>query len=90
MTVVLVHGSPETAEIWRPLQAVLSRESVALSLPGFGAPRPAGWVGTKDALADWLAKELRRLPGPLDVVGHDVGGLLTMRVATAFDVETEY
>ncbi|HVG94521.1 MAG TPA: alpha/beta hydrolase [Planctomycetota bacterium] len=86
MTVVLVHGSPETAAIWRPLQAVLPLESVALSLPGFGSPRPAGWVGTKDALAGWLAKELARLPGPVDVVGHDVGGLLTMRVASAFDV----
>ena len=40
MTVVFVHGSPETAELWDPLRAVLSRDAVALSLPGFGAPRP--------------------------------------------------
>jgi pimeloyl-ACP methyl ester carboxylesterase len=86
MTVVLVHGSPETKAIWGPLAAVLGRPSQALGLPGFGTPRPRGFRGGKDDLAAWLAGELGRVEGPVDLVGHDVGGLLAMRVATAFDV----
>jgi pimeloyl-ACP methyl ester carboxylesterase len=55
-------------------------------LPGFGTGRPDGFTGTKDALAEWLAETLERFEQPLDVVGHDVGALLAMRVASAFDV----
>ena len=80
---VLVHGLPETAAIWRPLQERLGRESVALALPGFGTPLPPGFSPTKDAYAAWLADELSRLPGPVDLVGHDIGALISMRVATA-------
>lgn len=57
-----------------------------MSLPGFGTPRPAGFTGSKDAYAEWLARTLRGMSPPIDVVGHDVGALLTMRVATALDV----
>jgi pimeloyl-ACP methyl ester carboxylesterase len=86
VTVVLVHGLPETAQIWDPLRRTLDRDSVALALPGFGVPRPAGFTGTKDAYAHWLARELAELDGPVDVVGHDIGALITMRVVTALDV----
>ena len=86
MTVVLVHGFPETAQIWDPLRRALGTEAVAVSLPGFGTARPPGFAGTKDDYADWLGETLRRLEGPIDLVGHDVGALLTMRVASAFDV----
>ncbi|MFB4195802.1 alpha/beta fold hydrolase [Streptomyces carpaticus] len=44
--------------------------------------RPAGPTG-KDPYAAWLAGELRAIGGPVDVVGHDWGGHLTMRVASA-------
>jgi pimeloyl-ACP methyl ester carboxylesterase len=54
--------------------------------PGFGVPRPAGFSATKDASAEWLAQELNGIDGPIDLVGHDVGALLSLRVATAFDV----
>ena len=86
MTVVLVHGFPETAAIWRPFEDVLDGDAVAVSLPGFGAVGPDGFTGTKDALAEWLAETLERVEPPVDVVGHDVGALLTMRVATAVEV----
>lgn len=84
--VVLVHGLPETAEIWAPLQARLERETTAVALPGFGYPRPRSFTGTKDAYAQWLADALSRFDTPMDVVGHDIGALITMRVASAFDV----
>ena len=86
MTVVFVHGLPETSEIWSPLRELLDRDSAAVALPGFGTPRPDGFAGTKDAYADWLAGSLSSIDDPVDVVGHDVGALLTVRVASALDV----
>jgi pimeloyl-ACP methyl ester carboxylesterase len=77
---------PETEAIWRPLREVLDRDAVAVALPGFGAPWPAGFTGTKDAYAEWLAETLAGLDGPVDVVGHDLGALLTLRAVTAFDL----
>jgi pimeloyl-ACP methyl ester carboxylesterase len=86
MTVVLVHGSPETGDIWRPLQDILGRKVMAIALPGFGAARPNGFAATKDTCAEWLGQTLARFEQPVDVVAHDVGALLTMRVASAFDI----
>ncbi|HET6214890.1 MAG TPA: alpha/beta hydrolase [Micromonosporaceae bacterium] len=87
MTTVFVHGFPETVRIWDSLRGVLGGDSVALSLPGFGAARPAGFSATKDAYADWLADELAGVDGPIDLVGHDVGALLALRVVTAYNTE---
>jgi pimeloyl-ACP methyl ester carboxylesterase len=87
MTVALVHGVPETARLWDPLRERLGVESVALSLPGFGTARPAGFGATKEEYARWLADELRDLSPPVDVVGHDWGALFTLRVVTHDDVE---
>lgn len=81
--IVFVHGVPETAAIWDPVRALLERESVALSLPGFGCPRPDGFSGTKGGYVNWLLGELDAIDGPVDLVGHDWGALLTYRVASA-------
>jgi pimeloyl-ACP methyl ester carboxylesterase len=86
VTVVFVHGFPETNAIWRPVREILDRDSLALRLPGFGAARPDGFTATKGAYAEWLGETLTEVHEPVDVVGHDVGALLTMRVASAFDV----
>jgi pimeloyl-ACP methyl ester carboxylesterase len=86
VTVVFVHGIPETREIWSPLQEDLRRNAVALALPGFGSPRPEAFTGTKDAYAQWLAEELAGIGQPVDVVGHDIGALLTLRVSSALDI----
>lgn len=82
-TTVFVHGVPETAAIWDRLRSAIDRDSVALSLPGFGCPRPEGFGATMEDYAAWLADELSRLDGPVDLVGHDWGGILTARLATA-------
>ena len=86
MAAVFVHGFPETSVIWDSLRRTLDRDSIALALPGFGASRPAGFTATKDAYAEWLADELRGIEEPIDLVGHDVGALISLRVGTAFDV----
>ncbi len=54
MTVVFVHGVPETAAIWNPLLGVLGRDdAVAVSPPGFGVPVPVGFEATSDGYAGW-------------------------------------
>jgi pimeloyl-ACP methyl ester carboxylesterase len=55
MTVVLVHGNPETDAIWDPLVDALEREDVVrLSPPGFGSPLPDDFPATYIAYRDWL------------------------------------
>jgi pimeloyl-ACP methyl ester carboxylesterase len=75
MTIVLVHGNPETDAIWGPLVDALGREDVVrLSPPGFGAPLPDVFPATYLAYRDWLENELAGFDEPVDVVGHDWGG----------------
>ena len=75
VTVVLVHGNPETDAVWGPLVEVLGRDDVVrLSPPGFGAPLPSGFSATFLAYRDWLIDELDRIDEPVDLVGHDWGG----------------
>jgi pimeloyl-ACP methyl ester carboxylesterase len=82
MTVVLVHGNPETAAIWDPLRAELGRDDVvALSPPGFGAPVPAGFGATSDDYLDWLVGEVEAIGEPVHILGHDWGGGHVARLA---------
>ncbi len=75
MTIVFVHGNPETDVLWGPLVKALGRDDVIrLSPPGFGAPIPHGWGGTYLDYRDWLIGELVRIGGTIDLVGHDWGG----------------
>jgi pimeloyl-ACP methyl ester carboxylesterase len=85
MPTVLVHGVPETAEVWDPLRSQLTRDDVvALALPGFGSPRPKGFGATKEEYVDWTVSELERVrvDGPIDLVGHDWGGGFVVRVVS--------
>jgi len=75
MTVVLVHGNPETESIWGPLVKALGRNDVVrLSPPGFGSPLPDDFPATYLAYRDWLEDELGKIDDPIDLVGHDWGG----------------
>ena len=75
MTIVLVHGNPETDAIWGPLVDTLRRDDVVrLSPPGFGAPLPDNFPATYLAYRDWLEDELEHIEQPVDLVGHDWGG----------------
>jgi pimeloyl-ACP methyl ester carboxylesterase len=75
VTVVLVHGNPETDAVWDPLVAALGRNDVVrLSPPGFGAPLPSDFSATFLAYRDWLIDELEGIDQPVDLVGHDWGG----------------
>ena len=81
-TTFFVHGVPETAAIWDRVRGLVGRDSTALRLPGFGAPRPDGHDGSMDAHLDWLVEQVLAADGPVDVVGHDWGGILVARLAT--------
>ena len=84
MTLVLVHGNPETDAIWDEMRKHLTVEDViALSPPGFGAPLPAGFGASSDDYVTWLATEVAKIPGPVDLVGHDWGGGHVLRMANA-------
>jgi pimeloyl-ACP methyl ester carboxylesterase len=84
MTIVFVHGNPETKAIWGPLLAELGRDdAICLSPPGFGAPLPAGFGATMFGYRDWLIDELTRIGEPVDLIGHDWGGGHVVNVALA-------
>ena len=82
MTVVLVHGNPETAAVWGPLVDELGRNDVVLlSPPGFGVPAPDGWGATVEEYRRCLVGELEVIGEPVHLVGHDWGGGHTLTVA---------
>jgi pimeloyl-ACP methyl ester carboxylesterase len=85
MPAVFVHGVPETPAVWHRLVGVLRRpDIVTLQLPGFGCPRPEDFDATKEAYVAWLIGEVERLgeDGPVDLVGHDWGGGLVVRLVS--------
>lgn len=86
--VVLIHGMWGRGEQWAGLMARFACEFPTLlapSLPGHGAePAPAGGLG-RLGLADYRA-HLERILAGLDrrpfLVGHSMGGLLALQLAT--------
>jgi pimeloyl-ACP methyl ester carboxylesterase len=83
MPAVFVHGVPDTYRMWDRVRSHLSRDDVvALAMPGFDAPVPAGFDASKEAYADWLVAELDGIGAPVDLVGHDWGSLLVQRAAS--------
>ena len=85
MTIVLVHGNPETEAIWDDLVPHLRDDNVVrLSPPGFGSAIPPDFDCSVDAYRDWLADELKKLSQPVDLVGHDWGGGHVVRIAMDF------
>jgi pimeloyl-ACP methyl ester carboxylesterase len=82
--IVFVHGVPETAAVWSRIRTAIGTESVALSLPGFGCPRPLDFGATLDEYVIWVVEQLDQLTEPVHLVGHDGGALLTYRIAMAY------
>ncbi len=83
--IVFVHGVPDTPYLWQPLVSALGLSPAdcrAPALPGFGCPVPEGFSCTKDAYADFIIGEIEKLGQKIDLVGHDWGALLALRVAS--------
>jgi pimeloyl-ACP methyl ester carboxylesterase len=83
-TVVLLPATAETASDWDAIAEDLSHDRlvVALNLRGHGA---SDWPGSYsiDAMAEDVRELLARLDGPVDLVGHSLGGLVAWWVAAA-------
>ena len=82
---VFIHGVPDTPHLWKPLVAALGLQPsdyFAPALPGFGTPLPKGFACTKDAYAAHLIGEIEKLGQKIDLVGHDWGALLSLRIAS--------
>ena len=82
--IVLLHGVPETADLWDDVREHLDQPSVALRLPGFGCARPDGFSATKDAYVDWVLAELAKIDEPVDLVGHDGAADSPVRIGTHY------
>ncbi|MEM9668427.1 MAG: alpha/beta hydrolase [Pseudomonadota bacterium] len=89
MTIIFVHGVPDTSALWVPLiQSPQFTEDNYLTpdLPGFGSPWPSGFQPTKDGYAAWIIDFIEdatsKNGGPVDLVGHDWGALLVLRAAS--------
>jgi pimeloyl-ACP methyl ester carboxylesterase len=81
MTIVCLHGVPETASVWDGLRSHLPDhlDVIALPLPGFGSPLPDGFDAHMETYASWVAERLGRFDR-VDLVTHDWGALLALRV----------
>lgn len=86
MSVLFIHGVPDTHRLWADVTAALpDGDYVCPDLPGFGCDFPDGGSATMDGYAAWLEGLLDAAcdftGGPVHLVGHDWGGLLVQRVA---------
>jgi len=83
MPAFFVHGVPDTATMWDGLRSHLTRTDViAPNLPGFDAPLPAGWGATKEEYVDWVIGGVEKVGEPVDLVGHDWGSIIVLRVTS--------
>lgn len=82
MTILLLHGNPETPAIWSELVTAWNRDDIVTpALPGFGCDIPSGFGCTMDEYLQWLIDVVQSLDGPVHLVGHDWGGILVARFA---------
>lgn len=85
-TIVLLHGLPAGAELWRDVLERLGaagRTAIAPDLPGYGRTTVPPTVdhspiGAAELLAAWLR---RRDAEPVWLVGHDLGGVVAQLLA---------
>jgi pimeloyl-ACP methyl ester carboxylesterase len=83
MPAVLVHGVPDTAQLWDGVRAHLDRTDIVTpGLPGFATPVPAGFDATKEAYVEWLIAQVEAIGEPVDIVGHDWGSILVQRLVS--------
>lgn len=83
MPAFFIHGAPDTHHVWDAIRRHLPPEdSIAVDLPGFGGAPPFGFTATKEAYVDWLLTQIESVGEPVDIVGHDWGCILSLRVAS--------
>ena len=86
-TVVLLSGWPETAEAYSEIipQLAESHQVLALDPPGLGGSEPAAGGYDTANIAKILANAVQTFaPGPIHLVGHDVGGWIAYAWASQY------
>jgi len=80
---LLLHGIPQTALAWRALGPELARDRAVLApdLKGLGASEIQAPYDVATLTAELAALVLHEVDGPVDVVGHDWGGVLAIALA---------
>jgi pimeloyl-ACP methyl ester carboxylesterase len=80
---IFMHGVADTAQVWNKVRSKLSRfETIALALPGFGNDPPAGFSSDKESYVQWIVEEIESVGTPVDLIGHDWGGMFALRIAS--------
>lgn len=84
-TLIFVHGSGDSGDVWKPLLALLPGvDALALDLPGHGArvaePAPAE-VSVHDYAEDVLQAAIANGVDGGVVIGHSLGGAVALRLA---------
>src|ERR1700683_2040039 len=75
--IILLHGFPESLEIWKDFSTELSKHYrvIAIDLPGFGESECIGYTHSMELMAQCVHEVMR----PLNLrryilVGHSMGG----------------
>jgi pimeloyl-ACP methyl ester carboxylesterase len=82
--VLLLHGAPETSAVWRVVQPALAvgRRVLAADLPGLGGSSYNGPFDIPSVAGQVAALLDSEAPGqPVDLVGHDWGGMVALHIA---------
>lgn len=81
--VLLLHGVPETSSCWRDVALRLAegRRVLAPDLPGLGGSTFTGPYDVATVSAQVAALLEAEVTGPVDVVGHDWGGVIALALA---------
>jgi pimeloyl-ACP methyl ester carboxylesterase len=96
LTVVLLHGFPQTAHQWMKVIPMLVQSGLHIVAPDY---RGAGWSSKPPSGYDkWtMAEDIHKLlrehlekVGPLIVVGHDIGGILAAAYAFRYRDEVSH
>jgi haloacetate dehalogenase len=82
---LLLHGVPQTAICWRAMVPELAKDRIVLApdLKGLGESEMRGPYDVATMADELAALVLHEVDGPVDIVGHDWGGVLALRLATA-------
>ncbi|HVA60180.1 MAG TPA: alpha/beta hydrolase [Mycobacteriales bacterium] len=83
--VLLLHGVPQTALVWRQIAGELGTDRTVLApdLKGLGASESTGRYDIATLVHELAALVLHEVEGPVDVVGHDWGGSLALALSAA-------
>lgn len=83
MKKLFIHGVADTTEVWNKVRSYLAHhETVAVALPGFGNDVPEGFRSDKEAYVQWIIDKIELTDAPVDLIGHDWGGMFALRIAS--------